>query len=381
MHLFGRVAAIALPLLLLGGWPAAAADLAVWVYDFARWSEDQREAKSAALPAGTRHVYAGVEDGPRLLLEDRFWTADIQRSVEILRERPGIAVHATILQDTRWLDDPAGALQRLALVLEANLLRPHQAFAGVHVDVEPHRLEEWECGDTPARRSLVQKHQRLLARIAQAISPQTKNIKGRLQLSATLPWWIASLSADIPEALPSRWLDHLDEIVLMAYGEPGGPLVGGSSRALLQRLENARLWQGIPPGKGIRIGLATYEYANRAELLATGQELDKALGHQGGYRGTAIFHSDGAYGAPLVASVRGLVQDPVGRPVARARVRIGHRETVTNRCGRFGLRDLPSPTVELKVGGLGLQTLIVPVAGLTPGRELEIPPVVVDRHP
>jgi hypothetical protein len=375
------LATIILFLLLVGSRPVAAADIAVWLYDLPHWSESQWEAKAARLPPGTRHLYASAEDGPRFLLDDEFRASDIQRLVGALRERSGITVHAMILQDTRWLDDPGGARERLGRVLALNRIRPDRAFAGVHVDVEPYSLEDWECGGISERRVLVQKLQALLTHIASAIPPPGKGGGGRLRLSAALPWWIGSLSADVPEASPRRFFESLDEIVLMAYGDPGGPVVGGSARALLQRLEDARLWRGIPADKGIRIGLATYEYASAGDLLAAVRELDKALGRHTGYRGTAIFHSGGAYGAPLVASVRGLVRDTAGQPVAGSRAKVGERQTVTSRCGRFVFRDLPSPRVELEVRGKGFESITVPVTGLTPGRELEIAPIVVNRHP
>jgi|GEM_PF-1075388 len=369
-------------LLLVGSMrSAAAAGIAVWVYDLPRWTEGQREAKLAALPPGTRHLYASVEDGPRFLLDDEFRAADIQRVVGDLRERPGILTHAMILQDTRWLDDVEGARERLARVLALNRMRPDQAFAGVHVDVEPQTLEGWECGGIPERRILVQKLQDLLGRLASAVPPAGKERSGRLPLSAALPWWIGALSTDIPEASPRRFFESLDEIVLMAYGDPGGPRVGGSVQALLRRLEDARLWRDVPPGKGIRIGLATYEYASAADLLTTARELDRAFDSQKAYRGTAIFHSTGNYGAPLSASVRGLVQDAAGRPMARASVRVGERQTATNGCGRFVIRDLPTAGVALEVKASGFQGVAVPVAGVTAGEELEVAPIVLNRNP
>lgn len=377
-------AAIALVLLLAGMRPAGAADLAVWVYDLPRWSEAQWEVKAAALPPGTRHLYASLEDGARFLLDDRFPAADIQRTVGWLRERAGIGVRAVILQDSRWLDDPEGAVRRVSRVLELNRLFPDRAFAGVHADVEPWLLDAWECGGMAERRGLLRRLQALLARAASAIPPPRKGPSrggGRLPLSASLPWWIGSLSADIPEASPRRFFDSLDEIVLTAYGEPGGPLVGGSARALSQRLEDVRLWRDIPPGKGIRIGLATYEYESADDLVAAARGVDRAFGRHRAYRGTAIFHAAGAYGAPLTASIRGLVRDAAGQPAARARVQIGERQTATNRCGRFVLRDLHLSGGDLEVGGGGIQGTVVPVTGLVPGQELELPPIVVHRSP
>ena len=293
-----------------------------------------------------------------------------------------------ILQDTRWLDDAEGARARVARVLAVSQSYPERAFAGVFADVEPQTLEEWDCGGVPERRALMQKLQGLFARMGSAIPSPVKNKKSkekdgesRLQFTAALPWWLGSPSADIPEASPRRFFDSLDEIVVMAYGEPGGPRIGGSAQALRQHLEDPRLWRDIPPGKGIRIGLATYEYASAADLLAVIKDLDRTFGRQKAYRGTAIFHATGPYGAPLTASVRGLVRDAAAVPVVHASVKVGDREIATNRCGRFVFRDLPAASVTLDVRGSGFQDVRVPVTGLTAGQELEIPPIVLQPNP
>src|SRR5574341_679195 len=382
MRTLRHLTVLAVCCLAVGVRPIAAADIAVWVYDLPQWTENQWEARSAALPPGaqpsglgSRHVYASVEEGPRFLLDDEFRATHLQRLAGFLREHSRIAVHAMPLQDTRWLDDPAGARDRVTRLLQLNRYRPEQAFAGVHVDVEPHTLEAWECGGIPERRNLIQKLQSLLTQLSQVMATSEKATKGRPLLSAALPWWIGPLSADIPDASPGRWLESLDEIVLLAFGDPGGPLVGGSARALLRRLENGHLWTGLPARKGIRIGLATYEYASPADLATTIRDLDRALTRQPAYRGTAIFHSESNYGAPLTASVRGLVQDASGQPVAGAGIRAGDRQTVTNRCGRFIFRNLPLATAALEVGGIGLGSVSVPIMALVAGSELELPPI------
>ena len=372
-------------LLLAGPRLVVAADLGVWVYDFPRWSETPWEAKAVTLPPGTRHLYASVEDGSNFLLQEQFRAEGLQRLVAVLRERSGILTHALILQDTRWLDDVEGAQARVARVVALNRFYPERAFAGVQIDVQPQTLDDWECGGVTERRTLMQKLQALFRRLASALpGPEpavAKGGSGRLQLSAALPWWIGSSSTDIPEASPRRFFESVDEIVLTVYGDPGGPRIGGSTQALLSRLQDARLWRDVPPGKGFRIGLATYEYPSAAKLLATAKELDSALANQKAYRGTAVFHSTGSYGGPLTPSVRGLVQDAGGQPVALASLRVGGRQAATNRCGGFLVRDLPAAGVVLQVKAVGFRDVAIPLEGLVEGQELGIPPIVLERNP
>jgi hypothetical protein len=59
----------------------------------------------------------------------------------------------------------------------------------------------------------------------------------------------------------------------MVHGDPGGPLVGESAGATLRRIDDARLWGDLPRGRGLRIGLATYEYPDPAALETTNRKV------------------------------------------------------------------------------------------------------------
>jgi CheY-like chemotaxis protein len=78
----------------------------------------------------------------------------------------------------------------------------------------------------------------------------------------------------------------------MIYGDPGGPLVGESSAAVLRRIYDARLWRNLPSGRGLRIGLTTFEYKDLATLRAAIGEVTAAPGARPGYRGLAVFAND-----------------------------------------------------------------------------------------
>jgi hypothetical protein len=200
-------------------------------------------------------------------------------------------------------------------------------------------------------------------------------------LSAALPWWLGPLSVEVPSAAPAEWLLELDEVVLMVYGDPGGPLVGESGTAVLRRLDDARLWRNLPPGRGLRVGLATFEHKDAAALRATIVEVTARLGARPGFRGVAIFANDQAYDAPLVSFVEGRVVDASGSPVALARLRGAGHEVNTNRCGGFGFKGLPATGVDLEVTARGYAPAHVSVRRLVPGRVRELPPVRLERSP
>jgi hypothetical protein len=251
-----------------------------------------------------------------------------------------------------------------------------EGFAGLHFDIEPHALDAWTCADAAERGRIMRALQGVFARVArtarasEAPSPR---------LSAALPWWLGPLSVTVPQAAPAAaWGASLDEIVLMVYGDRGGPLVGESARAVLRRVDDARLWEGLPPGRGLRVGLALHEYRDAVALEDAARVITARLGARPGFRGLALFADGERFGAPLVTALQGQVQDAGGRPIAGARVQADTRRTLTNQCGRFSLRDLPALAVEMVVEADGFEAARVRVARLEPGRERELPPLVLE---
>jgi hypothetical protein len=185
----------------------------------------------------------------------------------------------------------------------------------------------------------------------------------------------------VPNAAPAEWLGELDEVVLMVYGDPGGPLVGESATAVLRRIDDARLWRNLPPSRGLRVGLATYEHRDVAALRATIAEVTARLGARPDFRGVAIFANDQAYDAPLVPFLEGRVVDANGDPVAGARLRGAGHEVDSNRCGGFGFKGLPVQGVDLEITARGFAPARVAVGRLVPGRVRELPPVRLERDP
>ena len=371
----GRLAAPA------GDAAPAAPDTAMWVYGATGWTPAEWDQHLGRFAAMARRLYLSVEDGARLLVDDPDgrWLGEL---LDRATGRYGLAVEAMLLQDPGWTRDPAGAAERVARVVAfdaARRARGRPGFAGLHFDIEPHSEESWACASAAERAATlgslheVFRRARAAARAGQAARP--------LPLSAALPWWLGRLSVEVPSAAPAEWLVELDEVVLMVYGDPGGPLVGESSAAVLRRIDDARLWRNLPSGRGLRIGLATFEYKDLATLRAAIGEVTAALGARPGYRGVAIFANDQVYDAPLVPFVEGQVVDASGSPVAGAVLRGAAHEVASNRCGGFGFKGLPLEGVSLEVTARGFAPARVPMGRLIPGRVRELPPIRLERLP
>jgi hypothetical protein len=361
--------------------PPDTREAAIWVYGAQRWTPEERDAHLARFAAVAGRLYLSIEDGARLLVDD----PDGARLGEFLDRatgRFGLAVEAMLLQDPGWVGDPTGATERVRRVVAfhaARRARGQPGFAGLHFDIEPHSEEAWACA-TPAERAATLQRLHEVFRRAHAAVHAGAPAPAPL-LTAALPWWLGHLSIEVPNAAPSEWLAELDEVVLMVYGDPGGPLVGESTPAVLRRIDDARLWHNLPPGRGLRIGLATFEHKDLSALRANIAGVEAALGARTGFRGVAIFANDQPYDSPLVAFVEGRVIDASGAPVAGARLRGAGHEVLSNRCGGFGFKGLPFDGVELEITARGYAPARIGLGRLVPGRVRELPPVRLERAP
>lgn len=360
--------------------PVNSRETAMWVYGAERWTPAERDAQLARFATLARRLYLSVEDSARLLVDE----PDGTRLGELLDRAAahGIAVEAMLLQDPSWAGDPVGSAERVRRVVAYHAARRasgRPGFAGLHFDIEPHSEEVWACA-TPAERAATLRSLHEVFRRARAVTHAGSPAPAPL-LTAALPWWLGHLSVEVPSAAPAEWLVELDEVVLMVYGDPGGPLVGESGAAVLRRIDDARLWRDLPPGRGLRIGLATFEHKDVAALRGTITEVHAGFGARTGFRGVAVFANDQVWDAPLVPFLEGRVVDASGNGVAGARLRGAGHEVDSNRCGGFGFKGLPVEGVELEVTARGYLPARVAVGRLVPGRVRELPPVRLERGP
>lgn len=374
-----RRLAAAAALLVAAGVAAAGAGApspsrAAWSYDLPDLPlADLGPALDRLAGRGVARLFLSVEDGPRFRLDSGEGRAAVARVVEAAARR-GLAVEAMLLQHPRWLDDPAGALRRVAAAAAFGVAPGGRPFDGLHLDVEPHTLDAWECGGDDGRARLLER----LAGLAAAARRAARDARGSpVPVSLAVPWWALEARATGGEAASRALAAAADTLVLMAYGEPGGPLVGGDADRLLCRLGLPGRLDALPAGTRLRVGIAGYEYRDAAALDSTANRIDARLAPSPRYAGAALFLDGGPPGARLAVVLRGRVLGPAGRPAAAAAVRAqphggGPEAAATaNACGRFVLRLTAPGTATLLATTPG-GTARLTVTGLVAGREREV---------
>jgi Tetratricopeptide repeat len=349
---------------------------AAWAYTLADLPPPALAAALDALAARrVTRVFLSVEDGRRFRLDDAEGRAGVGRVVAAAGAR-GMAVHAMLLQDPRWIDHPAEALRRVEAAARFGDGPGERRFHGLHLDIEPYTLDAWECGGPEGRA-------RLVARLA-GLAAAARRAAGaaRLPLSLAVPWWALRDDPVVAGSPGAALAAAADELVLMAYGEPGGPLVGGEPERLACRVGLPGLLEQAPAGGRLTVGLAGYEHRDAAHLDEAADHLDARFGADPRWGGVALFLDGGRPGHPLVVSVRGRVVLADGRPARGAAVSlVGDGRlaaaAVANECGRFVLRAPVPGAATLVAEGREGGRAGRPLAGLVAGREREVGTLVL----
>lgn len=319
---------------------------------------------------GYRRIFLNLEEGNVFLLDEASSRQKIAEMARLARAR-GLELDALTLQDTRWLEDWAEGLGRVAR-LKAFLGENPRAFRGVHIDVEPHTRQSWTRQTARERYELLQQFAFLLGRIRK----QLKDSKPRVKLSAALPWWFAATKDEgVRKARPA--IDReLDEVILMAYDEPGKKLFGDDLKTLEAALDLHRFLKRLPRGRTAWLALATYDFPSSELLARTVSGLESRFRPEKRFSGVAVFHRSSPYDTAMSRSLSGLVLDAgTGEPLAGATVEIvgENGQALSGRCGDFRLTTLDGEGRTLRITKEGYETATVAVPLLEPLRATVLP--------
>lgn len=252
---------------------------AVWAYDLAKSTGENAAAVSRLAAFGFDLVFLSAgsgrisESGP-----DRECLADF---VTQARER-GIAVHAMILEDPVFTltAKHSRALEHVRRVLAYNAAHPAAAFAGIHLDTEPHALPAWARATAEERENLLRQYVALLATVRDALAIGTADAGQKLILSAAIGWWYnAAADRGLPSGDAALLATHLDLLVPMVYGG-----IGRSVEDIVARVQDT-----VRKAPTI-IGLGAQEFPTASALrqVIAGLEAYSWVPATN-FRGTAVF--------------------------------------------------------------------------------------------
>jgi hypothetical protein len=332
---------------------------AIYVYDLFQGAPTCSELQERVAGHALRStIILSVEQGPDFLLDQPFGEAAL--GCVLNHARGGSRwVKALFLQDPGFLSQPEEAVRRAALLGDFAARHPG-LLAGVQVNIEPYVSKDWTRAGPAQRR-------RILARLAALLADLRAPLKG-LPLGLTVSWWYPAVTAEIPEAAPEAWLRVADEVYVMAYGDAGGPLVGGSARRVLERVH-----ESLFAGRGrVHLAVAAHEYRSPQHLDGELATIRERLAAYPGFAGTAVFHAASPFDVPLVRVLVGTVKDPRNRALAGVVVRAGKLRAQTEEDGRFTLRGLPGERADLVLSRPGFRARRLRVELAQPGLEQDL---------
>ncbi|WP_270168752.1 hypothetical protein [Paenibacillus sp. SYP-B4298] len=225
--------------------------LATWVWESTDWMDDGGRLLSFAKEQGVNVIFLHIDRTSQDMEPYRRFIEQAHRlgiEVEALGGDPswGLAAYRQEVEAfLRWIE----GYQRSA---------PEQArWDGVHVDIEPYLLEEWE----QERATVVREWRESAAYVAHWVRKELS-----LRVSADVPSWIHTIDDEQGESLGTWMLEQFDCIVLMNYRNAALGHNGIMDRALPMVQEGTRL------GKPVLIGLETGPTDEGAHTTFYGQD-------------------------------------------------------------------------------------------------------------
>lgn len=311
-------------------------------------------------------VILSVEQGTEFVLDRPQGEIELACALEHLPASTR-KVKALFLQDPSFLRRGDEA-ERRARLLGDFAARHAGQLSGVQIDVEPYAAEQWSCAGAPEHRGLLRDLHGLLRRIRPPL-------RG-LSLGAVVAWWYPAVARELPEAAPEELFRACDEIYLLAYGDEGGPLVGGSAERVLSRVDAPEFFSGR--GR-VHLALAAYEYRSPGHLERELETVRRRLAPRPTFAGTAVFHAGAPFDVPLVRIVTGSVSDQAGRPLPEVEIEAASVRGRSNLCGQFTLRGLPESSATVILGKPGFRARKVPVQWALPGAVRDLGNIKLER--
>lgn len=185
-----------------------------------------------------------------------------------------IEVHAMTLQDPVFatFEKHESAVELIEYFISYNN-QNDEKLDGIHLDTEPHALDEWKIGSDEEREEIMKDY----IIMVDLVSDELRGTD--LELSEAVTWWYNEKDDDyMPSGDSSLHERYVDFIVIMCYGG-----IGSSADDVIWRVEDE-----IDEVDTI-VGISVNELGDADEVDDAIEEIDDEFSREDNYLGTAIF--------------------------------------------------------------------------------------------
>lgn len=187
----------------------------VWLYDLSNF--DNSSIINTLTSNKINAVFISTD--PYLIISSETYINKLKDFVSRSKQN-NIQVHAMICEDPIFTkaENHNTALVQIDNIISYNEQNPEYSLKGIHLDVEPHALDEWKNANEfndGIRESLMQEFLSLLTKARQRIE------SSGLSLSAAITWWYDSKYRDglLPSGNAELYKTELDFVVIMSYSD------------------------------------------------------------------------------------------------------------------------------------------------------------------
>ncbi|TVY03106.1 hypothetical protein [Cohnella terricola] len=251
--------------------------MATWVWDTTTLTKDKGQMLAFAEEQGVNVIFLHIDRESKDFEPYRDFVEEAHGlgiEVEALGGDPswGLTGHLQEIDSfIRWMEDYHSAVGEQA------------EFDGIHMDIEPYLLKEWERDREDVVRQWMENVEYLVNRIRRDTS---------LRVSADLPFWIHKIPARANGNLGAWMIERLDCVVLMNYRN----FAVGENGIIDNALPMIR--EGTRAGKPVIVGLETGPVKEGEHVTFKGKSISSlhrqmrlshlSLRGHAGYRGFSI---------------------------------------------------------------------------------------------
>ncbi|MEW6606719.1 MAG: carboxypeptidase regulatory-like domain-containing protein [bacterium] len=248
----------------------------VWMYEFEKFDNEEvinylynMEINGVFLSLDVRKINEGNPN------YSATYTAKLQDFINQANTE-GIEVHAMTLEAPNFTyeSEHQNGIDLVEDVIAYCRNNPLLALKGVHIDTEPHVLDEWQNGDWNRREILMQSYVLLLSKIRDTLDA---NSDVSLHFSAAIAWWYNEKANEgkLPSGDTLNLAKYLQTVVPMVYVSPDG---------IISRVEDE-----IEEADTI-VGIKVEDFFNfYKELKDTMVKIDKEFESKTHYKGISVF--------------------------------------------------------------------------------------------